>query len=104
MKHTLHLFIDTSNADEIIVGVNDYFYRTQSRADKSQKLLPFIIERLSEKGKSLHDITSIEVNTGPGSFTGLRIGVAVANTLGWVLGVSVNDKDVTRSGPIEPTY
>lgn len=39
-------------------------------------------------------LTGIEVETGPGSFTGLRVGVAVANALGFSLNISVNGKKI----------
>lgn len=32
------------------------------------------------------DILTYDVNAGPGSFTGLKIGVTIANTLNWALG------------------
>ncbi len=37
-------------------------------------------------------LEGIEVETGPGSFTGLRVGVSVANALGFSLGLKVNGK------------
>ena len=37
-------------------------------------------------------IKGIEVETGPGSFTGLRVGVSVANALGFALNIPVNAK------------
>jgi tRNA threonylcarbamoyladenosine biosynthesis protein TsaB len=40
---------------------------------------------LSEAGKSLKDVTGIIVYQGPGSFTGLRIGMSVANALAYAL-------------------
>ncbi|QQG43541.1 MAG: hypothetical protein HYW45_00790 [Candidatus Daviesbacteria bacterium] len=39
-------------------------------------------------------LTGIEVETGPGSFTGLRVGVSVANALGLSLGIPVNSKKI----------
>ena len=43
-----------------------------------------------------------EVNRGPGSFTGLRVGVAIANALGFLLKIPVNGK---RVGELEePVY
>ena len=38
------------------------------------------------------DLDGIEVETGPGSFTGLRVGVSVANALGFELDIPVNGK------------
>lgn len=32
------------------------------------------------------DILEFVPNTGPGSFTGIKIGIAIANTLNWVIG------------------
>lgn len=39
-------------------------------------------------------LKGIEVETGPGSFTGLRVGVSVANALGFALGIPVNGKKI----------
>mgnify|MGYP001565622427 CR=1 FL=1 len=39
-------------------------------------------------------LDGIEVETGPGSFTGLRVGVSVANALGYSLGIPVNGKKI----------
>lgn len=88
----MKLYIDTSDREKIVIGLDDKMFETVSKKGSSQKLLPFIDEVLKKNKKSLVDITEIQVNTGPGSFTGLRVGVAVANTLGWVLKVPVNKK------------
>lgn len=40
----------------------------------------------------LEGLEGIEVETGPGSFTGIRVGVAVANALGYSLNIPVNGK------------
>lgn len=55
----------------------------------SQALLPLIKKIINPK-----DISAIEVETGPGSFTGLRVGVAVANALGYALNIPVNGKKI----------
>lgn len=44
-------------------------------------LLSYIHEQLNQQGKSWTDLTGLGVNRGPGSFTGLRIGITVLNTL-----------------------
>ena len=46
-------------------------------------------DMLSAVGKTLHDIEGIVVFQGPGSFTGLRIGITVANTLAYSLGIPI---------------
>lgn len=54
-----------------------------------------IDEVLKRGGKSLHDIRGIVCFQGPGSFTGLRIGLTLANTLAYALGVPI----VARQDP-----
>lgn len=100
----MKLYIDTSDGEKITVGIDGEKFETEARKDKSQKLLPFIDELLKKKGKETKDITEIEINTGPGSYTGLRVGVSVANTLGWVLGIPVNGKDLRKGEMIEIKY
>ena len=100
----MKLFIDSSNREKIIIGLDDKQYLTPAVELKSQKLLPFLMECLQKQNLILQDITAIEVAIGPGSFTGLRVGVCVANTLGWVLGVPVNGKMVEKDGPVTPIY
>jgi tRNA threonylcarbamoyladenosine biosynthesis protein TsaB len=103
-KKRIRLYIDTSRSDIILIEINERSSTTEARSEKSQKLLPFILEKLAEYGVTIYDVTEIEVVTGPGSFTGIRVGVAVANALGWSLGIRVNTRDIEYSGPIEPTY
>ncbi len=88
----MKLYIDTSSSEKLVIGFDEERFESKAKVRASQRLLPFIDEKLREKGKKIEDITEIEVNRGPGSFTGLRVGVSVANTIGWVLGVSVNGK------------
>lgn len=60
----------------------------------SQVLLPLIMRLLKTVNCNLKTLQGIEVETGPGSFTGLRVGVSVANALGFSLGISVNGKKI----------
>lgn len=64
----------------------------------SQVLLPLIMKLLKtagpRRGGNLKTLQGIEVETGPGSFTGLRVGVSVANALGFALGIPVNGKKI----------
>ena len=49
----------------------------------SQKLLTMIDEVLQEADINLSDLSYLAVGTGPGSFTGLRIGIGVAQALAY---------------------
>ena len=46
-------------------------------------------ELLAGSQKSLHDVTAIVCYEGPGSFTGLRIGMSVANALAYGLSLPI---------------
>lgn len=100
----MKLYIDTSSSDKVVIKLDGKKYETAARREKSQKLLPFIVETLKKKNKEIKDITEIEVNTGPGSFTGLRVGVSVANAIGWAEGIPVNGKDVTKGEMVKIKY
>lgn len=47
----------------------------------ASRLTPFIEEVLTEAGVKIQDLSAICVSEGPGSYTGLRIGVSVAKGL-----------------------
>lgn len=49
----------------------------------SRTLLPMVEDMLRNSGFSLRDVDVIAVAAGPGSFTGLRIGVSTAKGLAW---------------------
>jgi len=100
----MKLFIDTSDREKVVVGIDKKKFETKAKDGASQRLLPFIDEVLASQGVTLRNITEIEVNTGPGSFTGLRVGVSVANTLGWVLRIPVNGKDISKKGSVDINY
>ncbi len=61
----------------------------RGRKIHSVRLLPLIEDLLAEAGLSLEELDGIAVVSGPGSFTGLRIGMTVAKTLAQVLNVPV---------------
>jgi tRNA threonylcarbamoyladenosine biosynthesis protein TsaB len=100
----MQLSINTSDRDRLVVGLDGEEFECEARMNTSQRLLSFIDELLLKKGKTARDITDIKVNIGPGSFTGLRVGVTVANTLGWVLGIPVNGKDIKKGESVEIVY
>ena len=100
----MKLFIDTSNAEKIVIGLDGEKFESSARQKTSQKLLPSISEILNKYGSSIKEITEIEENRGPGSFTGLRVGVSVANALGWTLGIPVNGKKVLKGKPLDIKY
>jgi tRNA threonylcarbamoyladenosine biosynthesis protein TsaB len=86
------LLLDTSTPLcrlTIIDGDERFDYEWQADRELAKKLLGWLNERLQERSKTFTDITGIGAYLGPGSFTGLRIGLTVLNTLADSLGVPI---------------
>lgn len=87
------LFIDTH--DELItIGLKtetDLFVKTQeSEYSHSIYTMPMIESIFKENNLNIKDLNKIIVVNGPGSFTGIRIGVAIAKTLAYALKIDIN--------------
>jgi len=94
------LFIDTTSNKEIIVrltiGKNLFEEKIPIENNRTQVVLPTIQQLLAEHGLTVQNIDTVEVNPGPGSFTGVRVGAAIANAL--IFALRLSDKLV------EPVY
>lgn len=62
----------------------------------AEKLHVFIDEILKETGISASDLKAIAVSKGPGSYTGLRIGVSAAKGLCYALGIPLISVDTLQ--------
>jgi len=98
------LKIDTTKREEVIVQLIDPKSDLKDKLVQKQKLgsqllLPMIVKILKKNKIDFSKLTAVEVNTGPGSFTGTRVGVAVANALGYSLDIPVNGKKDTIALP-----
>lgn len=94
------LIIDSADNKEITVGLQakekKYFLKHKVGLRKAQIVLPMIKKLLDNHSLGLKDIDRVKVNTGPGSFTGLRIGISIANALGFFLGIPINGKKIRQ--------
>jgi tRNA threonylcarbamoyl adenosine modification protein YeaZ len=91
------LVINTSEIGKVMVGIitsEKEFKVEKEQKFGSQALLGAIQEVLEKANLELKDLTGIKVNIGPGSFTGLRVGVSVANALAYSLKIPVNEKKI----------
>ncbi len=99
------LYLDSSQTRQtrikLDVGCKAYEL-VSDKSLKDQTVLPLIKAVLGKAKIKLTDLQAIEVNSGPGSFTGLRVGFTVAQTLGYLLGIPVNGQPAQKLPP--PIY
>jgi len=92
------LVIDTKDRNVIKVSLRKEGEVIKSLSEEnkygSQVLLSLISKLLNLEKMIFKDLEGIEVETGTGSFTGLRVGVSVANALGFSLNIPVNGKKI----------
>jgi tRNA threonylcarbamoyladenosine biosynthesis protein TsaB len=100
------LTIDSSNNQKISVGLEIDGQKSEiaenSTVLRSEAVLPVVERLLKQNNLDIQEIEAIRVNKGPGSFTGLRVGVAIANALSFLLKIPVNGKKVGELE--EPVY
>lgn len=82
------ILLDTSTATCVLTVVHDDDRRT-FEWEAGRTLARGLLKFLEEKVGDLHNVTGIGVMKGPGSFTGLRIGLTVANTLADSLAIPI---------------
>lgn len=56
---------------------------------QGSQLLPRLLDLLAQRGAQLRDLRAVAVGLGPGSFTGLRVGMSVAKGLALALSVPI---------------
>ena len=99
----MNFYLDTSTPTTIL-RLDDQEYRQEFGRNLAENLHAFLRDKLAENGKSFQDITKITYFSGPGSFTGLRIGAAVVNTLADQLHIPLYDHNGTQHQIILPDY
>jgi tRNA threonylcarbamoyladenosine biosynthesis protein TsaB len=80
------LLLDTSTPVcklSLVDGDWRYDAEWESGRELAKGLLGYIQSELGAQGKSFNDLTGLVAFQGPGSFTGLRIGITVLNTLSY---------------------
>ena len=102
----IQLFIDTKDNKKVIaklvVGKKEYIQYSSSENRHPESILKLIKKVVKDAKISLPSIDEIWVDEGPGSYTGLKVGVSVANALGFSLQKKVNGKELGEL--IEPVY
>ncbi|WP_079478496.1 tRNA (adenosine(37)-N6)-threonylcarbamoyltransferase complex dimerization subunit type 1 TsaB [Halobacillus salinus] len=87
------LAIDTSNYVMGVAVVKDGVvageYVTHLKKNHSIRLMPAIHSLMEETGIAPEELDRIAVAHGPGSYTGVRIGLTTAKTMAWSLDIPV---------------
>ena len=72
------LAVDTTGKlAQIVCTKNDEIFKSELTGPFSEKILPAIDQVLKDANVDINNIDCFAVATGPGSFTGIRIGIAV---------------------------
>jgi tRNA threonylcarbamoyladenosine biosynthesis protein TsaB len=91
------LHIDTrdnkKNSVKLVTSYGEFLETTEVQARAEGILV--LIQKVTEKaGISLSEISKIYCEKGPGSYTGLRVGFAIANSLSLALLIPLNDNEL----------
>lgn len=99
------LTLNTSDQKKVYVSLKKGQEKVAELQEENQRgsqvLLPMIMQIMRESDIQFKDLTGIEVATGPGSFVGLRVGVSVAQAMGFALDIPVNGQ---KAKPVEVIY
>lgn len=87
----LYLDLSTSKVSKVTLLENGQIIDSLTGANT----LSLIDQILKKNNLDLRDLEEIDSFPGPGSFTGLKVGAAIANTLNYALG---------KSRRVTPTY
>ncbi len=100
-----YLFIDSATATLVVAIVIDnkitYIYNKIAGKDMSSNIMPVLDDAFKQSKITPKDIDKIFAVTGPGSFTGIRVGLTVSKTMAWALNipiVPISSLEVIASG------
>ena len=98
----MYLFINNLDQDKIFLAI---FKRPASKEatylilpkkqDRSESILKGLNQLFKKANQAVKNIKGLIVVNGPGSFTGIRVALSIANTIAWqlkipVVGISLN--------------
>ena len=82
------LFLDTST-EVCRVWLDEKYFERELGREMARSTLAFLEEILQGEGVAWQDLNGLAVFAGPGSFTGLRIGTTIMNTLASSLDIPI---------------
>lgn len=106
-----NLLIDTSTSNFLVSIIENeeilYKFQDEIKTDMASKILPIIDNSFKHVNFKFSDIDKIFVVNGPGSFTGIRVGVTVAKTLAWSLKkeiITLSSLELIATTPTDKKY
>lgn len=96
----MKVYIDSTDNTKTIIRINDREYTRNVSTPREQDVFGFLLQCLEKENIRQEDIDELEVNPGPGSFTGTRVGVSISNALAFGLDIKINGSFT----PVEPIY
>ncbi len=100
-----YLFVNSATTNLVVAiiinGKITYLYDKNDGKDTSSKIMPVIDEAFKKSGIKVQDIDKIFVVNGPGSFTGIRVGLTVCKTMAYSFNIPivlVSSLEVMASG------
>ncbi len=99
----IKMYLDTSTST-CTLKLNDQTYRWEAGHEMAHGILRFIADKLTLHQGTWQNLAEITYFSGPGSFTGLRIGAAVVNALADQLQIPLLDHHGQPHRVILPDY
>lgn len=96
----MFIYINSTNSDYLELALQDQLgnvvdqVQVPAHHQQSEKLLPTTNQLLRKNKLKLNQLSGIIVANGQGSFSSLRLGITVANVLGYALGLPVISRDL----------
>jgi len=88
-----YLFLDTASSHRVLALIDNnkivYYLDENNGTDLSIKMVKIIEDAFKCVDFTINDIDKIFIGTGPGSFTGTRIGITIAKVLAWSLKIDI---------------
>lgn len=107
----ISLFLDSCDKKIIVALLKDnkliYSKIEENDNHLSERFLPMIKDALDEVEYSLNDVNRIYIVNGPGSFTGIRVGVVTAKVIAWGLKkeiIPISELEVVSSAYSDKKY
>ncbi|WP_027399484.1 tRNA (adenosine(37)-N6)-threonylcarbamoyltransferase complex dimerization subunit type 1 TsaB [Anaerovorax odorimutans] len=102
------LAIETTGANASVAVINEqkevFFVSSQDNLNHLQNLMPMIEKLLENCRLTLGDITCIAASEGPGSFTGIRIGVSSVRAMAQCLEINTISVPTLKSFAYNISY